>query len=133
MNELVNLVVSQLGVNQNQATGGLGAIMKLAQEHLGTDFSQIEKYLPQVQSLISQAPTAATGTDGGLAGVVGSALSAFGMGNSKVAGLAQLAGQFKSLNLDADMITKFAPIVTGYLQQQGGTTAVDLIQKFLKG
>jgi hypothetical protein len=56
MNDLINMVVSQLGVNEQQATGGLGSIMKLAQEHLGTDFSHIEKYLPEVQKLISQAP-----------------------------------------------------------------------------
>ncbi len=143
MNELVKLVVSQLGINEQQATGGLGSIMKLAQEHLGADFSHIENILPEVQKLISHAPTVTDGAAGGvagLAGVVGSALSAFGMGDSKLAGLAALAGQFKSLNLDADMIAKFAPIVTGFLQQQSGAAgttgsnvAADLIQKFLKG
>lgn len=130
MNDLVKLVVSQLGVNENQAIGGLGSIMKLAQEHLGSDFSHVEKYLPEVQKLISAAP-GESGTD--LAGMMGSALTAFGMGDSKLAGLASLASQFKSLNLDADMIAKFAPIVTGYLQSQGSTTAVNLINKLIKG
>lgn len=132
MNDLVKTIVSQLGINEQQATGGLGSIMKLAQEHLGSDFSQIEKILPEVQKFISQAPDAGGATTGNLAGMVGSALSAFGMGNSKLAGLAQLAGQFKSLNLDADMINKFAPIVTSYLQEKGGGSAVELIQKFMK-
>ncbi len=56
MNELVEMLVKNLGVQQSQAQGGAGLLFKLAQDKLGGDFSKVASALPGVQDLINQAP-----------------------------------------------------------------------------
>jgi hypothetical protein len=46
MQELILQLVQSLGVQENQAKGGVGLIMKLAQDQLGGDFSKIATELP---------------------------------------------------------------------------------------
>lgn len=135
MLELINQLTSQLGVNNDQAQSGAGAIFKAVQQNLsGDDFGKLTGALPGLADLIGKAPATNT-AGGGLASMAGSALSAFGGGDSalgKMAGLAQVAGQFKSLGLNADMVTKFLPIVMSFAQSQGGDMAKNLLEKVLK-
>ena len=81
---------------------------------------------------MEKAP-AAEEAGGGLAGMAGSALSAMGGGGAlgKLGTLATAAGAFKSLGLDAGMITKFAPMVMGFAQTQGGDAIKDLLGKVM--
>ena len=83
--------------------------------------------------MVSKAPEVAEAgaeASGGLGGMVGSALSAFG-GGGGLGGLASLAGGFDKLGLDAGMLAKFAPIVKGYFEENGGDVAKNLMSKFL--
>ena len=74
MTELVSQLVSQLGINEEQAKGGAGMLFKLAQEKLsGGDFSQIADALPGVTEMINSAPET---SGGGMASMIGGALSA---------------------------------------------------------
>ncbi len=132
MTELIGMLTSQLGVNEDQASGGAGALFKMAQEQLGGDFSQVTSALPGVADLISKAPAADSGSGGGLMGMAGAAMSAFGGSAGGLGNLAKMAGAFQSLGLDMDTVTKFAPIVMDYVQKEGGENIFNLISKVMK-
>lgn len=133
--DLVNEVTKQLNVTEDQAQGGLGSIFTAVQQNLsGDDFGKLTGALPGITDLIAKVPQTNT-AGGGLAGMAGAALNAFGASNSslgKVAALAQVAGQFKSIGLDADMVAKFLPIVMKFANSQGGDIAKKLLEKVLK-
>lgn len=109
MQELIQQLTAQLGIQEDQAKGGAGLLFKLAQEKLGGDFAKVTEVLPEVKNLIGQAPS--EGGASKLLGGLASSLGAKGVGD-----LATLAGGFSKLNLDPAMIKQFAPIVLGFLQ-----------------
>ena len=117
MTELLGMLTSQLGVDETQAKGGVGAILNLAKEKLGDgDFSQITSALGGgTAEAMAAAPSAVEG-GGGMAGMLGAATSALGVDLGGLGKLAALAGTFKSLGLDSSMISKFAPIVMGFIK-----------------
>lgn len=130
MTELVGMLTSQLGVKEEQASGGAGLLFKMAQEKLGGDFSQVTSALPGVEGLMSAAP-AADASGGGMMGMAGAAMSAMGAGGAAggLGDLAKMAGAFKSLDLDMGTVTKFAPIILNYAKAQGGEGVMGLLQK----
>lgn len=128
---LIGKVVSELGVGEDQAKGGLGLIANFAKDKLSDgDFSAITDKIGGFDSLLGMAPKEDSSAGGGLGGMLGGALSA--MGADKLAGLASLASSFKGLGLDADMLTKFVPIVTNFLGENGDDTIKNIISKVLK-
>jgi hypothetical protein len=128
MLELVKQLVSQLGVNEEQAKGGAGLLFKAAQGSLGADFGQITKALPWVNDLIAAAPQG-----GGMAKLAGGLLGAIGGGKAQgAAGLASLAAGFSSLNVDTATATKFAPAILDFVQTQAGPAIKGLLDGALK-
>lgn len=122
MNELIGMITSQLGVNQGQAEGGVGAMLNFAKEKLSDgDFGKISETLGNVTELMGKAPEAS-----GAGGLLGSVTSALGIGGN-LGALASVASAFKSLDLDAGMITKFAPIVMGFLKDKGGDSVANIV------
>ncbi len=127
--ELIQQLVSQLGIQEGQAKGGAGLLFKQAKERLGSDeFSQLAQKVPGAESLINDAPQS-----GGIMGAVGSLASKFGGKGSELGNMASLAGGFSKLGLDRGMISKFIPIVLSYVQGKGGNEAMQLLQKALPG
>lgn len=127
--DLINQLVSNLGISEGQAKGGAGMLFKLAQEKLsGGEFAQIAENVSGVDDMIAAAP--ATG-GGGLMGAVGGALSSFGGGSGQLGALASLAGGFDKLGLDSGMIGKFVPVVLDYVRNQGGDTVANLLKGVL--
>lgn len=128
MNELVNMLVSKLGISNEQATGGAGLILNLVKQQLGkSDFSQVAQAHPGVGDLIKAAPI--EGSGGGLMGMVGKLASS--VGGSELGNLASLAGGFEKLGLKPEMLTKFLPIVLQFFQDKGGGKVADLIKGVL--
>jgi hypothetical protein len=126
--ELIQMLVQQLGVSDEQATGGAGLLFKLAQEKLSSgEFAQVREAVPGVENLISESPQA-----GGLAGALGGLASSFGGGGSQLAGLAELASGFQNLGLDSGMIGKFIPIVLSFVQSKGGDGLKQILAKVLQ-
>ena len=128
MNELIELLVKQLGVNSDQAKGGAGLLFKMVQGKLGGDFSKITQAVPAVTGLIKDAPA-----EGGAAKLLGGLASA--LGGSKGGGLADLASLadgFSQLKLDPGMIGKFVPVVLSFLQGKVGKDVLDLVAGALK-
>jgi hypothetical protein len=127
--ELIQQLVSQLGVQENQAKGGAGLLFKLAKERLGGgEFSQVARSVPGAEELIKDAPQGG----GGIMGAVGGLASKFGGKAGEMGNMASLAGGFSKLGLDSGMIGKFIPIVLSYVQGTGGNGAKNLLQKALQ-
>lgn len=120
--DLISSLTSQLGVTNEQATGGAGAIFDYAKKNLSVDdFSKIASGVPGMDKLLEAAPD--LGGDsalGKLGGLMGDSAGSLG-------GLASLAGSFESLGLDADTVSKYLPIVQEYIGSVSGEDAMKLL------
>ncbi len=130
--ELVQELTQQLGINQQQASGGLGLLMREARSKLGGDFGQVAQHVPGVENMINSAPAAQSGgaSTGGALGALGGLLG--GGGGSGGAGalgsVGKLAGGFQQLGLSPSMIGRFLPIVLNFFQSRGGNQTRGLLE-----
>lgn len=126
--ELLDLLTSQLGISEDQAKGGAGALFNLAKEQLGSDdFRGIAKAIPGMDDLLSAAPDA-----GGFGAAMGGLTAMLGGKNQKLGGLASLAGIFKGLGLEMDMIGKFVPVMLSFVQAKGGEEIKEILASVLR-
>ncbi len=122
--ELIQQLVSQLGISSEQAEGGAGLLFSALKKNLaGEEFTQITETVPDVQDLVERAPS------GGLGGMLGNLASNVGAGD--LGRLASLAGGFSKLGLDSEMISKFVPIVLSFIQSKGGDALKGIVEKAL--
>ena len=122
--ELVGQLTKQLSISPAQATGGAGALFGLAKSRLSpADFSKVSSAVPGMGSFLDAAPS-----PGGMSGM--SALAASAPGT--VGGLATMAGSFQKLGLSPDMVTKFIPVMTKYVEGTGGSGVASLLSGALK-
>ena len=125
---LVSLLTKDLGVTNNQAEGGAGAIFNMAKENLGAeDFGKVSTAVPEMDDLLKAAPKT-----GGLGGAIAGKTSLLGGSSDKLTGLASLAGTFSDLGLKSDMASKFVPIILSYVQSNGGEAVKNLLAGALK-
>lgn len=125
--ELLDLLTSQLGISEDQAKGGAGALFNLAKEQLGNDdFRGIANAIPGMDDLLSAAPDG-----GGFGAAMGKLSAMLGGKNQKLGGLASLAGIFKGLGLDMDMVGKFVPVILSFVQAKGGAGLREKLQGVL--
>ncbi|HCE4528579.1 TPA: DUF2780 domain-containing protein [Vibrio parahaemolyticus] len=96
---LTELLTSQLPVSTEQAAGGSSALIALAQSQLSQQNST------ELQSLIP-----------GLSNSKG-AQSLLG----NIESLSAVQSAFNALGLDPSMISQFAPVILGYLNEQGAS------------
>ena len=126
--ELIQQLVSQLGINESAAKGGAGLLFQLAQSKLsGVDFGKISGAIPGISDMISAAPK-----DTGVLGGLGKLASGFGGGAAQLGSLAGIAGGFSKLGLDSGMIGKFIPIILSFAQSKGGDVVKTLLEKAFK-
>ena len=128
---LVGLLVQQLGVSPQQATGGAGSIFSMAQQTMSpNNFGLVSNAVPGMSQLLSAAPSLA-GSNGG--GLMGSAVNALGGGSGvgNMAKMAMLASSFQNLGLGSGMVSRFIPVILQYVQMQGGTSTMGLLQSAL--
>lgn len=122
--ELVGTLTKELNVTQDQATGGAGAIFGLAKSRLKPEeFSQVSDAVPGMDGFLKAAPKQGGGS---ALGSLGSALPG-GSG-----GLTSVAGSFGSLGLSPDMVSKFIPVITQFVQAKGGASTASLLMGALK-
>ncbi|EKA7409789.1 TPA: DUF2780 domain-containing protein [Vibrio parahaemolyticus] len=96
---LTELLTSQLPVSTKQAAGGSSALIALAQSQLSQQNST------ELQSLIP-----------GLSNLKGTQSL---LGN--IESLSAVQSAFNALGLDPSMISQFAPVILGYLNEQGAS------------
>ena len=134
MNELIGSIIKNVGVNQDQAEGGLGAILTLAKDKLGEDgFSKIAGAVGGTDGLMEKFSSLSGGdsaSGGGLGGMLSSATSALGI-KTDLGGIASMVGALSSLDLDLGTLKKFAPVVSNFLESKGHGDIASKISSFL--
>jgi hypothetical protein len=132
--ELVGKLTKDLSITPKQATGGAGALFGLAKTRLKADqFSQVAGAVPGMDGLLKAAPKPEKQKGGlSLPGSLGSLGSPVPGGAGGLGGLASLAGPFKSLGLSPDMIGKFVPVLTQFVDAKGGSSVSKLLAGALK-
>lgn len=107
---LTEVLMQQLGVTQQQAQGGAGALLQLAESRMSAkDFTALSNSIPDMQSLLGAAPAA---------GVLGSG---------------GMAGTFLQLGLTPDMVQKFIPTIVQYVEGTGGSALATALRSALMG
>jgi hypothetical protein len=139
--DLVGMLVSQLGVTSEQATGGAGAIFNLAKERLAPDqFSQIAGAVPGIDSMMDAAPTAAAasaagGATGGVADV-SKMTTAAGKSGEATGGMGSMTGMASKAMGGAPSATEGTGAAMGNLGSLAGSfeqlgMSPDMVQKFV--
>lgn len=120
---LVDILMRQLGVSQEQALGGAGAIFQAAQGNMNPQaFATLSQSIPGMNTMLGAAP--ASPIAGGLSSLMGS-------GNNTLGNMAGLAASFQQLNLSPDLVGQFIPIITNYVSQTSGQMTANLLQTAL--
>lgn len=111
--ELTGLLTQQLGVTEEQAKGGVGSMLKLAQEKLSAgEFDQVAKAVPGASKYLDSAKQL--------------------LGGGNVGNMAGLQGAFSKLGMSPDMVSKFTPVLTQFVGKTGGSQTGDLLAGVLK-
>jgi len=113
-NPLMSKLTSSLGVTQDQAEGGVGSILTLAQEKLAKgDFDKVAALIPGASGYLEKAKS--------LGAVAGPLLNGAG-----------LNGALGKLGIDAATAAKFVPQVTKFVSKAGGSKLGGLLTNALK-
>jgi hypothetical protein len=121
---LIQLLSSNLGVTEKQATGGAGSIFNVAKQKLSAgDFAQVAKAVPGIDNMMAAAPKSE-----GATGMLGGASSLFGGSAASVDKVASLTGSFSQLGMNAGMVNKFTPIILDYVKSKGGEQTMKILQ-----
>jgi hypothetical protein len=120
--ELVGQLTKALAITPAQASGGAGALFDLAKSRLSPgDFSKVADSVPGIGGLIKSAPASSVAKSiGGLSGP------------GSLGGLASVAGSFQKLGLSPEMVGKFVPVLTQFVESKGGSGVASLLAGALK-
>ncbi len=120
---LLGALTGQLGVSQEQAVGGTGALLGLAKNQLaGNDYSQLVKTIPGLDKLAGNNALAGLGGLGNVLGKSGGDSKGLGslLGNADSMGDVNKA--FGTLGMDSGMTEKFAQVLVDYFGKQGANS-----------
>ena len=93
------------------------------QENLDAeDFAKIAQGVPGMDQMIEMAPEPENSS------AMGKAAGKMGDFDKSLGGMAGIASSFESLGLNADMVSKFVPIVSDYVGSVSGEQAMALLQ-----
>ncbi|MBU0675531.1 MAG: DUF2780 domain-containing protein [Proteobacteria bacterium] len=126
--DLTGQLTKELGVTDQQAEGGAGAIFKAASKNMSADdFSKVTEAMPWVKSLMNAAPKADSGSS-----PLGNVSSMLGKKGSSLSSQSDLVDTFSKLGLKSEMISKYLPIVLEYAQSKGGREIAQMLKDALK-
>ncbi|QYK05079.1 DUF2780 domain-containing protein [Shewanella zhangzhouensis] len=115
-----------LGLNQNQAEGGMGALLKMAQGSLsGSEFSSLTDAIPGADQMLSAVPGLNSNT--GMSGLLS---KAGGLGSS-LQGSAMVYDAFEKLGISRELAAPMVDVAKNYLQSTAGDDTVGLLMKGL--
>tara|TARA_R110002050_G_scaffold165173_12_gene295538 strand:+ start:1665 stop:2210 length:546 start_codon:yes stop_codon:yes gene_type:complete len=126
---LVDMLTSGLGVNTDQASGGMGAILNYVKNNVSSDqFGQLAKSLPGVEGLVGQMPDISKLSSGeGLGGLLDKASEY----NESLKSINDVKRQFEALGLKPEMITSFIASAQRYLDTEEGQQAKQVLTQGL--
>lgn len=126
MKELVELLVKTVKVDERQARGGAGVLLKAARDKLGPqEFTAMLGGLPGLDDLIRAAPQA-----GGLGKLFGGLAST--VGGSHGALVANIVSGFGSLGLSPDHAKQMAPVIMQFVRGKVGADTAEKLEKALR-
>jgi hypothetical protein len=112
-NSLMGMLSGKLGVTQNQAEGGVGSNLKLAQENLVKgDYDKVAGAIPGAQKYLDKAKS-------------------LGAYSGSIGNLAGLNGALGKLGIPPETASKFVPYVTDYVGKIGGSKVGALLKSAL--
>jgi hypothetical protein len=112
------------GTSASQSEAVAGSIFGLVKDNLnGDDFAALKGMVPDLnmESLMKAAPAL---KDSG-----SSLTSLLGSSGDSIAGAKKVYDQFNSLGLSKDQLGQYVQVIQGYLQSEGGQSAVALLKK----
>src|SRR5262245_6537997 len=112
--ELIETLTKELGVEREQARGGVGILFQFVKEALGEeDFCKVIRLLPDLEEIVK------AGTGDGRAEAWQEIALASPSG-FRMRKLEDVAGEFVNLGLDCAMVNRFVPFMVSYVRQKGG-------------
>ena len=121
MQEFINSVVNQLGVNEETAQSATGKALKLLKDHGGDATTKLLSALPGAEGLIGAADSGSGGGLGASLGGLGSALT------GKLGGTAGALAALQGSGLDAGKMGSFVKMLVDYAKQKAGVELVDQV------
>jgi hypothetical protein len=122
--KLIGSLTDLLGVTNEQATGGAGAIFKEAKSKMSSgDYSQLLSAIPGIDSLIQAASQAS--------GLAGKASSMFGSSSGSIKGLSALTDSFAKLGLSPDMVSQYMDVILDFVQSEAGQQTMTMLKNAL--
>ena len=126
MKELIDALVSQLGVNDKQARGGAGVLFKAARDKLGNgEFDKLVGKVSGIEDLIKKVPEASW-----LGKLFGGLASSLGGDNAAL--IANVVTGFGRLGLTQEHAKSFAPVILKFLRAEIGTAKAAKLEKALR-
>lgn len=111
---LTSMLTSTLGVTADQAKGGVGSILTLAQEKLiKGDFDKVAAAIPGASTYVEQA-------------------KALGAVTGPIRNLDGLKASLGKLGMQPETVSKFIPAVTNFVGKAGGPEVGNLLEGVLK-
>ncbi|MEM6776597.1 MAG: DUF2780 domain-containing protein [Planctomycetota bacterium] len=128
MDELIEQLTSQLGIDSSTAQTGVGKTMAMLKDHAGNDlFGQIAGAVPGLEQLVGQAGDdggdAASAGGGMLGKLAGMASSAMGGGGSGL----ELGAALSSAGIDAEKLGPFVTMIVTFLKDKVGDEVVEQV------
>lgn len=132
MQELINRVTQNVGIDASIAEPAIGAILKILLQALPDDIaSMLKGALPDADSIIAKADKAGSGADGALGGlgsIVGGALGSL-TGGSGSGQLMQLLGQLQGMGLDINQSKAVGGEVLGFIKENAPAKVTHAIEE----
>ncbi|SMP46033.1 Protein of unknown function VcgC/VcgE [Neorhodopirellula lusitana] len=125
MDELIEQLTSQLGIDSSTANAGVSKTMAMLKDHAGDDlFGKISGAIPgAAEAAQADGGSAGAVAGGGMLGkLAGMASSALG-GNA--GGGLEMASALASTGIDAEKLGPFITTVIGFLKEKLGDDVVD--------
>lgn len=139
--DLVRQLVSQLGITNEQAAAGAGALLGVAEKRLPPEeFRQISRLIPELDDLLKASAQAGASRSrpSGLASALLAVAGMLGLlKKEKLGRLGQIlaiVAFFKKLGLKKEHVQKFLQVIASFLKTKGGSDlAGDILGKVLTG
>lgn len=124
-NALSKYASEQLGLSESVVDSGIGALLKVAQDHITSDnFALVSKALPEAQSYIENAPKSSTSS---LTSMLGNSSEK----NTKTLSLGYLDAAFESIGLPKEQAPLLINSIVGYMNNNGFSKEAELLKQGL--
>lgn len=128
MQALIDTLMLKLGVDDRQARGGMGALLRAAREKLGEaglrDLTASLQGL-DVEGLIREAPQ-----PGAAGRLFGGLTRSVGGGNAAI--LAEVVAAFGKLGMSPERAHRFMEVMQSYVREHADPGAIERLEKVLR-